>query len=107
MNPSAILEARVQLLEGAISQAIEYLSRLPIVPATREQIRQLEAALAATDAAPTVETWEGFLPAGLLALQAELTAAGLQVRMPLPRQHAQHLWTALSGDGLTLARSEL
>lgn len=63
---------RIKVLEDALSSALEYLARLPHVPATRAVAEGLERVL--NDASATPRAWVGdlVLPSGIPVMHAEV-----------------------------------
>lgn len=92
------------ILRDAVTTAINYLQRLPRVPATAVVIRELEEALARAGSEGTARLASGaaYTPVGELLLQALLRDQDLLVTTAVARGRADVLWQALAGDGLQL-----
>lgn len=92
------------ILSDAVNFAIQYLQRLPRVPATAAVIRELEDALtrARAEAAADAASGSVYTPPGELLVQALLRDQDLLLTTALGRGRADVLWQALSGDGLLL-----
>lgn len=89
---------RVDILAAALEDAVMYLRRLPVVPATSMKIHELEAALVAPP--PRAQSAEARSPAGLSLLEVEVSEGKLTLRTDLPRERAGMLWRALAGEGM-------
>jgi len=92
------------ILSDAVSTAVEYLQRLPRVPATAAVIRELQEALARAGAQgyPRLVSGAVYTPVGELLMQALLRDQDLLLTTGVARGRADVLWQALAGDGLQL-----
>jgi hypothetical protein len=90
----------IETLKEAIQGAIDYMRRLPVVPATHEQIRKLELVL---DAVPVgMLGGQCYDPVGRAIIDAQLSGKILSLRTSFERSEAEdlhhHLKTGLSSS---------
>lgn len=93
----------IETLKEAIQGAIDYMRRLPVVPATHEQIRKLEKVL---DAVPS-GTLGGqcYDPVGRVLIDVQLRGQVLSLRTNFERGEADDLHHHLK-DGLVIELEE-
>lgn len=91
---------RIRALEDALRQCVGYMKRLPLVPATAEQVRAAEGVLGAV-APPLRLVGETYSPAGFMVAGVTVEGDKATIRTTLPPHLAGNLVSAMA-DGVTV-----
>ncbi|MBY0240227.1 MAG: hypothetical protein K2X55_13015 [Burkholderiaceae bacterium] len=94
-------DSRIAALEAALRESIDYLKRLPVVPATSELIASLEAKLAASAPACALHGTR-VSASGVVIVEVTVLDNVAVVRTGAPANKADRLQEVLS-EGVTVA----